>query len=93
MSTIGPGDLERANARTKSYTTQAILTLVLHLVLWVPGLIANILFLMDARRMERIAGQTLPGVGCLWILLASQIIGFVVACCAIVLLFGTTPGR
>lgn len=80
MSMTDPSDFERASARTKSYTTQAVITMLLYFVFWLPGLIANVLFLMDARRMQRIAGQSLSGVGCLWILLAIQIIPVLIAC-------------
>ena len=85
MSTIDPGNLERANARTKSYTTHAVATLILYFALWLPGLIANVIFLLDARRMQRIAGQGLPGVGCLWLLLTLQVVVIILLCAPIFL--------
>jgi hypothetical protein len=58
-------DSSRSAARLKSYTGPAILVLVLYFVFYVPGLIANFMYYNDARRMEDIAGESLPGVGCL----------------------------
>jgi hypothetical protein len=78
-----------AQARMKSYTGPAVLVLVLYMVLWLPGFVANILYYSDARRMERIAGYALPGSGCLtvmlWLNVASVVIGIVGACVVIVL--------
>jgi hypothetical protein len=54
---------------TKSYTTPAIITLVLYCVLWLPGLIANIVYLVEARKTKQITGITPDGYGCLWALL------------------------
>jgi len=60
---------ERSAARMKSYTGSAVLVFILYLVLWLPGLIANYMFYSEAKRMEKVAGQSLPGVGCLSVLL------------------------
>jgi len=49
----------------KSYTTPAILTLVLYIFLWIPGLIANIVYLIEANKTKRITGRTPDGYGCL----------------------------
>ena len=71
MTNLPPYDLDRALARQKSYAFAAVLTLVLYVCLWIPGVIANYLFLEDARRAELLAGEPLPGVGCLrfmWVL-------------------------
>jgi hypothetical protein len=67
-----------AIARTKSYTGSSILVLVLYLVLWLPGFIANILYYRDARQMERVAGHSLPGSGCLAVMLWLNVIGFII---------------
>jgi hypothetical protein len=42
-------------ARNKSYVGPAILVLVLYFVMWLPGLIANYLYLEEAKRRETIA--------------------------------------
>ena len=56
---------DRANARMKSYTPHVIAVIVLYLILFVPGLIANVIFHNEGKRMELIAGQPLPGVAAL----------------------------
>ena len=65
-------------ARLKSYTGSAVLTFILYLFLFFPGLIANWLFYNDAKRMEDIAGESLPGVGCLTIQLYVAVGAFVI---------------
>ena len=59
----GPSDALREMARLKSYTEAAVIVFILYLFLFVPGLVANYLFLKDAGRMELLAGEELPGVG------------------------------
>lgn len=59
----------RADALSHSYIGPAFASLVWYPILILPGLITNILFLREARRMEEIAGRPLPGTGCLWALL------------------------
>jgi hypothetical protein len=56
---------DRANARMKSYTAHVVVVLVLYLFLFIPGLIANVIFHNEGKRMEAIAGQSLPGVDAL----------------------------
>lgn len=68
---------ERAAARMKSYTGSAVLVFILYWLFWLPGLIANYMFYNEAKRMERIAGQSLPGVGCLSLLLWLNILWIV----------------
>ena len=72
-----PPDPRQWMASMKSYSGAAILVLILYLFLWFPGLIANVLYLEEAKRNQRIAGHDLPGVGCLEIMLGLQIGGFV----------------
>lgn len=50
---------------TKSYTTPAIITLVLYIFLWIPGLIANIIYLLEANKTKKITGTNPDGYGCL----------------------------
>src|SRR5260221_7238383 len=49
------------HARFQNYTNSAVIALILYFMLWIPGLIANILYLNDARQMEKLAGKKLPG--------------------------------
>jgi hypothetical protein len=72
-------DSSRSAARLKSYTGSAILVLVLYFVFYVPGLIANFMYYNDAKRMEDIAGERLPGVGCLQAQLYLAVCTFVAA--------------
>lgn len=51
-----------AAAITKDYTNAAVIVLILYFVLWLPGLIANQIYLNQAKQMEALAGQELPGV-------------------------------
>jgi hypothetical protein len=53
----------------KSYTGNAVLAFILYWLLWLPGLIVNYMFYREAKRTEKIAGQSLPGVGCLSVML------------------------
>ncbi len=53
----------------RSFTTNAVIVLVLYFILWLPGLIANVIFLREAHEAEKTANQSLPGVGSLSILL------------------------
>jgi hypothetical protein len=52
-------------AAGRSFTTPAIITLVLWFVFWVPGLIANIVYLKEATNVEKLTGRTPEGKGCL----------------------------
>ena len=67
-------DLRRTSAQMKSYTGSAIVVLILYWIFWIPGLIANVIYYQEAKRMEKIAGHGLPGVGCLTILLLFNVI-------------------
>lgn len=55
-------------ASSKDYTTQLIIVIVLYWVLFFPGLIANIIWHEEGKRMEKLAGHALPGVGGLGLL-------------------------
>lgn len=78
-------DLQRELASNKSYLTEAVITFIAYAVFWLPGLIINVLFLKDARKTEEIAGHSLPGVGCLQILLFFNI-GLPAILCGLALL-------
>lgn len=72
------------SAEQKSFTTQAVITLVLYIVLWLPGLIANIVFYKEARSIQQITGREPAGKGCLLALLIVFAIIPVVAFCGFV---------
>lgn len=55
-------------AATSSYTTAALIVLVLYLICWLPGFVANLVYLGRARR-DRAAGMYPDGIGYLWALL------------------------
>jgi len=74
VATPNASEMERAMARSKSYVSSAIITLIAYAVFWLPGVIFNIMYLNEARRNQKIAGQSLPGVGCLWILLIINVV-------------------
>ena len=71
----------------QSFTTKAVLVLVLYWMFWIPGLIANYLFYREARQTERIAGTSLPGTGCLAVMLGFNVVlllaGLIVAACLV----------
>ena len=74
MSNYIPSDFERAIARTKSYIGAAIAVFLLYGLFWLPGFVANIAYLAEARRMKQIAGQPVSGAGCLWLTLLYGIV-------------------
>ena len=59
----------RRAAATRSYTTPAVITLILYLFLWLPGFIVNLVYLQNAGRDERMSGYAPEGKGCLTALL------------------------
>lgn len=68
----------RTAARLKSYTAHAVVVFILYFVLFLPGLIANVIFHNEGKRMEALAGQPLPGVGALGLMRRWMFIAFVV---------------
>ncbi len=58
-------DFRRFGAATRSFTTPAIITLVLYFVMWLPGFIANIVYWEEASNVQRITGRSPEGKGCL----------------------------
>ena len=75
---MGVSDMERATARLKSFTGPAVLVFFLYWLFYLPGLIVNIMYVNEAKRTEMIAGQKLPGTGCLSIMLWLNIIGIII---------------
>ena len=77
-------------AFSKSFTTPAIICLLLYIFLWVPGLIANIIYLNEAHKVATLTGTKPEGQGCLVAMLITFVciplgigllvaIGFIVA--------------
>ncbi|MGE0636584.1 MAG: hypothetical protein AB7G44_11085 [Bacteroidia bacterium] len=62
-------ELEKAIAKLQNFIGAAVLTFFLYLIFYIPGLIINILYLLEAKRIEKIAGQKPAGYGCLIALL------------------------
>ena len=58
-------ELQRAMATQRSFVTPAVITLVLYVILWLPGFIANIAYLFEIRNVQRVSGQEPEGKGCL----------------------------
>ena len=83
-------DLDIAQARSKSYTGVAIITFIASIVFWPLGLVMNIMYLREAKNKEKIAGNSLPGVGCLTIQLVLVIIGLIIIGWSLLTL-GATP--
>lgn len=75
-------DQRRLLLSMRSFTTPAVVTLVLYFVLWFPGLIANIVWLREANEVARETGRAPQGKGLLvalfWVfgLLPIWLIGF-----------------
>ena len=69
-------EMQNPPAQPPSFTSKAVVTLLVYFIFWLPGLIVNILFLNEAKREERCWNQSLSGVGCLSIMLWVQIVVF-----------------
>lgn len=59
----------RRAAVTRDYTTPAVITLILYFILWLPGVVANIVYYLQARNDEALTGSPPRGKGCLVALL------------------------
>lgn len=74
----------RRAAVARDYTTPAVLTLVLYFVMWLPGLIANIIYYLQAAEDERLVGHPPRGKGCLLAMLivcvALPLAGVLIVC-------------
>jgi hypothetical protein len=60
----------QVDAAGRRFFTEAIIVLVLYMLLWIPGLIANFVFLREAQQVQRATGRAPEGKGCLIALLA-----------------------
>ena len=63
----------------KDYTSTAIITLILYWAFWPVGLVANIIYLREARRLEK-EGTPVANKGCLSTLLFVQILPLMMMC-------------
>lgn len=82
---VNPYEEDRRRAAAmRGDVTPAIWTLVLYIVLWVPGLVANIVYLQPASRDQRLTGQAPEGKSCLTALLVVFIIIPLVLACMLV---------
>ena len=59
----------RHAATLRSYTTPTVIVMILYLILWLPGNIANVVYLGNANADKRLTGMELQGRGCLIALL------------------------
>ncbi len=75
---ISPTEYARQAAAARSYTTPAIITLALYFLFWIPGVIANIVYLNAARQDKQQSGLDPQGRGCL-IALAIVFVGLPLA--------------
>lgn len=62
-------EYQRMAAAGRSYMTPAIITLVLYWLLWIPGFIANLIYLNAANEDRHTSGVEPQGRGCLIALL------------------------
>lgn len=81
-------EYQRIAMAGRSFTGPAVLTLVLYFVLWIPGLVANIVFLHEATQIEHITGYSPPGKGCLIALLVFAVVPLILGVCIFMSLIG-----
>ena len=74
-------------AATRTYTSSAVLVLVLYFLLFIPGAVANIAYLSSAYQARRTTGRAPEGMGCL-VALAIVFLGLPVAAIALFVLVG-----
>ena len=87
-STSTINEYETAIARQKSYIGASIVTFVLYLVFYIPGLVANILYYRDSRRIEALVNKKPSGQIVLLILLAWGFVPLFFTCLGIAILLG-----
>lgn len=75
-----PDEAKRLAAQMKSYVGPAVLVFFLYWIFWLPGFIVNWVFYREAKEMQRIAGQGLPGTGCLAVMLCLNLLGIALMC-------------
>jgi hypothetical protein len=65
-------DLAVALAAQKSFTGNAFFTWVLYWFGWLPGVIMNFVYLNEAKGVQKLTGQSPPGMGCLTLLIITH---------------------
>ena len=60
--------------QNQSFTTKAVIAFLLYWLGYIPGLIFNIMFLVEAHRIQGETGRTPSGYGCLWATLIGSLI-------------------
>lgn len=60
--------------QNQSFTNKAVIAFLLYWLGYVPGLIFNIMYLIEARRIEGETGRTPSGYGCLWATLIGSLV-------------------
>lgn len=86
-------ELAVALASQKSYVGAACLTWLLYFLLYIPGLVMNIVYLNEARRTKRMTGQSPSGMGCLVSLLVVYVVLPVVGILVFILLLAAGAAR
>jgi hypothetical protein len=59
--------------QNQSFTGKAVIAYLLYFLGYIPGLIFNIMFLVEANRVQKETGRSPSGVGCLWATLIASI--------------------
>lgn len=77
---------QRLPGGSKNYLTIAIITLIAYLVFWLIGIILNLVYLGEARKLQK-EGADVQNAGCLWALL----IFAVAPCLAVLVLVSLGP--
>ena len=90
---VNISDAERLFAKMKSYIGPSILVFFLYLIFYFPGLIANYIYRKEAKRMEKIAGQKLPGTGCLGVMFWLNILNIPLVVITIILILLYALGK
>lgn len=80
--------------QNQSFTGKAVAAFLLYWLGYIPGLIFNIMFLMEARRVETETGRTPSGYGCLWATLIGSLIpaALFVSFCLLVMISSSLSG-
>lgn len=73
---------EQIAARNRSFTGTAVLVFLLYWFFWIPGFIVNIISYNEAKRVQRVAGQSPAGLGCLTAMLILAVISIVLTACS-----------
>ncbi len=67
-------EVAAAVAANRSLVGSAFFTWILYWLFWVPGVIANVMYLGEAGRIKKLSGQSPSGTGCLWFLAVTHLL-------------------